>query len=679
MNDGLSPIEGIEVDRRSSSPKRKKIRQKYAPKACVSCRRSKLKCSGENPCQRCIDNGKRCFFSEDQTAAEALQNLSRPPPAHAPQSSLAGSHGNGGGASRGNVLPRDDDTERRASDASVRGMSMETRMARIETMMEALMRDRGLTMTPIGSIEREDGASDGFRGDAAFSMPALDPINPALAFMGPHSMFNQELPNSTQPAIPALNPPFVAEPSHLIQLGDRALPFPSPEEYQQYLYSFFTDIHLSHPCIDEADFRSHAEHMLASTIIPSGESHFLALNYIIFACCDLLLKVTPADASKPLGWPWSEMADHLLDKKSLLSGGGGLTLIQCLLFQALYHTFVDMPGLAYNTIGLASRLVFQHSLHQQSTWTNISIDQAYVRMGVFWNVFIADRLISLSCGRPYTIQEADIHVESPMDFFTRQISSEQFAIHLDMRHYASQYLNYMALWARYIDERGLDGHTRDAIDSQITHFLEHELPGLRIPYVQLDATSEPPLKAFLIQRKTDFVLWGFRPAITSLKYEGGHAAHFSHLALCTVNRMAALAHDIRRPFSLRGQMVSSLAGALLVLCSLLVRDATTSNQAHVEAFRTSLAMLNDLGYSHLYARRVLSDFQAIVAVVEGLIDDKDVPANAANLFPYKSSSPSLRLANIKLESPPMSAEGTFPIGDSGSTKPSEFGSDVLWL
>jgi hypothetical protein len=265
-----------------------------------------------------MDNGKRCFFSEDQTAAEALQNLSRPTPT--PQAQSSNASGNGSSILRRNLMPSDNGMERRASDASTRGMTMEARMARIEAMMEALMRDRGLTMTPMGSVEREESANDGFPGDAALPMPPLDPINPALAFVGEPSLFPSE----------------VSDPANavFIQLGNRKMPYPSPTHYQQYLTSFFTDIHLSHPCIDEAEFRSRSEHMLASATVPPEDRQFLALNYTIFACCDVLLNVASVDTGKPKGWPWLELADDLVDKRSLLSGSGHLTLIQCVLFQA---------------------------------------------------------------------------------------------------------------------------------------------------------------------------------------------------------------------------------------------------------------------------------------------------------------------------------------------------------
>ncbi|KAH9876452.1 hypothetical protein J1614_003583 [Plenodomus biglobosus] len=235
MNGHPSPQEPMDVERPSSSPKRKKMRQKYAPKACVSCRRSKLKCSGENPCQRCIDNGKRCFFSEDQTAAEALQNLSRLTPTHTPSSTLIDGNGNGNG--NGNIIPprnpppRNEASDRRESDVSMADMplearvvrlesamdarmshfestldarvarletTMDARMARMEMMMEALMHDRGMPVPPLpGAVDRNDSNTDGFRYGSSFD--SVDPINPALAHIGQQSTYYLPMPPVAPP------------------------------------------------------------------------------------------------------------------------------------------------------------------------------------------------------------------------------------------------------------------------------------------------------------------------------------------------------------------------------------------------------------------------------------------------------------------------------------------------
>jgi hypothetical protein len=231
----------------------------------------------------------------------------------------------------------------------------------------------------------------------------------------------------------------------------------------------------------------------------------------------------------------------------------------------------------------------------------------------------------------------------------------------------------MILWARYtgntVDGNSLDGDIGDAIDTDISNFLDRELPGLRIPYTHPESGSDPPLKVLLVQKKTDFVLWSFRQVITSLQYDDKYAAHFSDLAVSTTDRMAAFAQDARRPFSLRHHMISSLSGSLLVLCSLLVREPTYDRQAEVEAFRNTLAMLKDLAFCQPYAKRVLNDFEAIIRVVEGAIAGKEVPNNVAELMPYKSPSSLIRLPKVN-----SSAQNT-----SAGTHASESGYGILWL
>jgi hypothetical protein len=154
-------------------------------------RLTRKQCSGENPCQRCVDNGKRCFYSEDQTAAEVLQNLSRPTPAaapHRPSFSNGSSTNNTHAAPPRAMMPHNDVFEQ-SPGHPINGMTMEERMtrmenmmeermARIENMVEAMAQDRGLVFTPEGRLAREE--SVGFRGDMAFPMPMLDPIHPAL-------------------------------------------------------------------------------------------------------------------------------------------------------------------------------------------------------------------------------------------------------------------------------------------------------------------------------------------------------------------------------------------------------------------------------------------------------------------------------------------------------------------
>jgi hypothetical protein len=280
-------------------------------------------CTGENPCQRCVDNGKRCFYSEDQTAAEVLQNLSRPAPA--PGSLPATNNGNANGMSNQTLMPPNNRPDRRASDTSNVVPTMEERMTRVEKMLEALMQERGLGFTPCGSIEREP--SVGFRSDTAFSMPLLDPALDQMAQQAPGQTQDSSLPDAPAMGLDA---------SVYIRAGNQSVPFPDPTRYQQYVAQFFGDVHLHYPCVDENDFNTRVQQLVTHGATEPTDIRFLALAYVIFACCDVILAkslVTANGVDKALGWQWYELADSIVDKTLLFSGSDDTTSIRYLLFQ----------------------------------------------------------------------------------------------------------------------------------------------------------------------------------------------------------------------------------------------------------------------------------------------------------------------------------------------------------
>ena len=198
-------------------------------------------------------------------------------------------------------------------------------MARMEAMMEAIMHERNMTFPPNGvAMEREE--SVGFRSDTGFSMPILDPIHPALDHMAPQSPELMQHPVAVDPAM-------VPGASVFVRAGNRNMPFPDPDRYQQYVAQFFSDVSVRHPCVDEADFNARTQRVVTNGATEPGDIHFLALCYTVFACCDVVSAIGPSDDDKPRGWHWVQLADGLIDKKLLLSGNEDLTLIQYLLFQ----------------------------------------------------------------------------------------------------------------------------------------------------------------------------------------------------------------------------------------------------------------------------------------------------------------------------------------------------------
>jgi hypothetical protein len=88
---------------------------------------------------------------------------------------------------------------------------METRMSRMEAMIEALVQDRGLVSTPLESIEYSS-RSGPRRSVTTFADPAIDPM---LAQM------QHQLPHHTNA--------LAADGATVIRTGDHELPFSGPD------------------------------------------------------------------------------------------------------------------------------------------------------------------------------------------------------------------------------------------------------------------------------------------------------------------------------------------------------------------------------------------------------------------------------------------------------------------
>ncbi|KAL6710307.1 hypothetical protein ACN47E_009253 [Coniothyrium glycines] len=663
MTDQPSPRGHFEGGRRSSSPRRKKIRQKYAPKACVLCRRSKLKCSGENPCQRCTDNGKRCFFSEDQTAAEALQNLSRPAPNHHQATTTHNNHT----IPTSQALSQSQGSERRQSNVSTVEGSLEARMSRIENMMEALMRNQGMLIAPMSNIERE--GSVGTRSQASSTMPLFDSIHPALTQIEEQPTFALEPSNWMQTAMPADTSSKEAKAHRMLYLEGRLMPltFPTEQECEQYLHTFFSDIHLRYPCIDEAIFREQSNTLLgdAQSGVAVGQFPLLALHYIIFACCDILLGSPPAESNRaPPGWHWCEMSQSIVAEEDLLERKDALVPIHLLLFQALYCSFADLSRPAYTCIGQASNIVLKHSLHTTSLFDD-DLSSVFSCACTFWTVFVYDRLIALSCNLPYHILNINVSQYLPMQVFEKIITSQtartdqSASVTRQYGSYISQYLGYMILWARFLSnssiEPNVDQQDRTQIDSGIRSFLESDLERINVPYHTPGYPSTGcPHKVFMAQTRIGLLLQGFRTEISNLSYDHEKVAIFLWLATTAINSLRTFTCAAR---SFRHQMVTSLASGLLTFCSLLVREAQEpgvlsheQRESCRQGFQDSVAMLVDLGYGLAYARRVHRDFSQVISVVNEIIAETTDPllllTNVVDLFPYRVNVGDMQQDNV---------------------------------
>ena len=235
-------------------------------------------------------------------------------------------------------MPRHHASARRASDVSASGLSMEARMARVEAMMEMLLQDRAMTMTPSGSIEREEAGRD-----MAMSIPLLDPINPAL------TLLDQPLQSGpSQDDMTSAIDPHLSTDTTTLRVGNRNFAFPTLNVYQNYITSFFQELQSLHPCVDEHFFRVRSDHMLAKSEVHSDDVCFLGLNYIIFAWRDILSRdKAPTSSGTRPGWHWLQLADDVVGTRQL-HGQGDQSLAHFLLYKVRSRVILDhVPSLTY--------------------------------------------------------------------------------------------------------------------------------------------------------------------------------------------------------------------------------------------------------------------------------------------------------------------------------------------
>jgi hypothetical protein len=231
------------------------------------------------------------------------------------------------------MLPQQESVERRASDASVLGMSMEARMARIEGMMESLVQERSLSAPSRGSTEYDEAISDGLLSDIGVQA-ARDLFGPALTeARRPSSQLAS--PERTRQSMALMSPSNGADSSATIRVGSYSYPFPDPTGYQNYMELLFNDLTGYYPCINEAEFRMRSAQMLAAPAIHDSDVCFLALHYAAFACCHIATDPVSAGQKLP-GWQWFETANDLAGRKEL-SGKGDLSLIQYLILKVSGH------------------------------------------------------------------------------------------------------------------------------------------------------------------------------------------------------------------------------------------------------------------------------------------------------------------------------------------------------
>ena len=200
-----------------------------------------------------------------------------------------------------------------------------------------------------------------------------------------------------------------------------------------------------------------------------------------------------------------------------------------------------------------------------------------------------------------------------------------------------------------------------------------------------------------------------RQIVLSLHFDGtiGHSS--SELVSDILDRVRDYEAAPEPPYSLRHCLIPSLAGSLVILCALLVRDPSLPNlgldvwtPTYISNFGITVTMLHDLAKRIPLAQRVLVDFDKVIRIVQttnatwsdsvGSLEpanrrnavSSQIPPNVQELFPYRDLVPIMQTTQITTERRPSGVIFSGSFGDHSDPwvaglASEEVGRGVLWV
>ncbi|KAL4955653.1 fungal-specific transcription factor domain-containing protein [Aspergillus filifer] len=427
-------------------------------KACLSCRRKKIKCNGEDPCHNCQSREQICEFqdSNDNASAsrryaasfeercqhmdnlcERLEGLAKtlsdciasarqdtrhetsvhPPPSETiiemPEVASIPDRSPGfglGAVSESSGNPQGQDTQTYPTPVDAVGHMVADSYGRLryiggatnKMMIEAVasLSPSGTSSKPLPSSTQPPGTSAGVGPGAEVSLPFF-------------------IQGQVWPELPYLPHP-----------GDLGRP---PQYVSDLLVNiYFDQLHYTFPILYKPDFMRRYQLMNSSSAKrDAGVGRgFISVFFAVCACASSLLPRAPGSSSLP-GIEYYQKA-LLLHFAS--SGEVFLEQVQCLGLLALCSAGWNTLSQSWRFAGQAVRLAQDLGLHVSSlkglsleTFNPAEYIEAQVARCTWWSVFTLDCLMSTCLGRPMATDEADCCCDLPFDISNEDL--EAYGLH----------------------------------------------------------------------------------------------------------------------------------------------------------------------------------------------------------------------------------------------------------
>ncbi|KAF2089117.1 hypothetical protein K490DRAFT_72736 [Saccharata proteae CBS 121410] len=398
-----------------SAPQPRAKRNRYISIACNECKRRKIKCNGQTPCQRCGNLQLECqytpnccnnFKDSEEFKSMNVHITSLQEQVDALYSNL-------------NALRAHVETSSVATDPSLYTNDPYQRPVSISqaSVPEATPNNR--TQQPLKHPRFHGPTSTAFNlGVAKSSLQTMGITAPEEPLED--GAFTQDGTPLASPPPPTSNNAYSSPIMHASKDPIWAI---SKEEALRLCTAWYDEMGIMYPVLEPDRVLRHVESLYKFM----EAAHRTRLVEVAFPGADsinddqtILLKLVLATAMVLEASGKSELGTSMFDSvrsfvEARILASVDVNGIKMLSVTAMFLFHRDEEAQAWRVIGLAARLCMELGLHRRETYNLIFTDDseraAAVRL--FWSVYVLDRRWSFGTGMPFAFEDADIDPQLP--------------------------------------------------------------------------------------------------------------------------------------------------------------------------------------------------------------------------------------------------------------------------
>ncbi|GLB09453.1 hypothetical protein AtubIFM57258_005374 [Aspergillus tubingensis] len=185
---------------------------------------------------------------------------------------------------------------------------------------------------------------------------------------------------------------------------------PSEAVGLRLLNAYFKDMHTRLPFLDRAELMQLHATVRKSPSEDASEAARFKL-FMVYAIGAAILQMTETYDSTPP----SAFVAMALQLDSVLGESQSYMNIEALMLLVLYHMRTSSATRVWYLIGLAMRICIDLGLHRESQYRKMRPYEGQMRRRLFWSVYLVERYVAWSLGRPFSVPEEDIDVHAPAD------------------------------------------------------------------------------------------------------------------------------------------------------------------------------------------------------------------------------------------------------------------------